>query len=335
MTRPLSLIAVGAVLCTATLSAIDTIKAVRLADGYNDTNRLTAPVVDPARAPVLSITVTGAYDKGAKIVRRGATSMFTRGPEYNLDKAVDLAAIFAEATRTEAAAMGFTTAGAADAGWSIAGTIKDVYLESKQIPYGATLFYGYMLLDVNVGQGRAAPQSRQLRFHSYFGGYNAGLGRRDEAEAALAYLLVESAQDLLSRLNREFVHAPAHPEIATLIGRIQPTGIDAEGPELHRIGLAGVPEAASAILKWLPGEADENRRSALIDTLADLGAADAVAVLASRYATEDEDCRWYTLKAMDYIGGEPALALVRDRGTRDGDGGPRRLAERITRGPSR
>jgi hypothetical protein len=99
--------------------------------------------------------------------------------------------------------------------------------------------------------------------------------------------------------------------------------------------LSGAPDAAAAILKWLPGEPDENRRSALIDTLADLGAVEAVPLLASRYAAEDEDCRWYSLKAMDYIGGETALALVRDRGTRDRDGGPRRLAERITRSPSR
>jgi hypothetical protein len=333
MTRTHALIAGGVLAATAVASAIDTIKAVRLADGYNDTNRLTAPVVDPSRAPVLGITITGAYDKNAKIVRRGATSMFTRGPEYNLDKAVDLGAIFAEAVRSEAAAMGFTTAGAADAAWSIDGTIKDVYLESKQIPYGATLFYGYLVLDARVRQGTGAPEPVQMRFHSYFGGYNAGLGRRDEAESALANLLVESAQDLLSRLNRARFHAPPHAEIAALIGRIQPSGLNPEGPEMHRIGLSGAEGAAAAILKWLPGEPDENRRSALIDTLADLGSPEAISVLSSRYPAEDEDCRWYSLKAMDYIGGDSALALVRDRGTRDRDGGPRRLAERITRNP--
>ena len=334
MTRLLSLIAVAGLAASATVSAIDTIKAVRLADGYNDTNRLTAPVVDPARAPSLTITIKGAYDKGAKIVRRGATGMFTRGPEYNLDKAVDLGAILTEAARTEAAAMGFKTAGG-DGGWSIDGTISDVYLESKQIPYGATLFYGYLLLDVQLRQGTGAPESRQMRFHTYFGGYNAGLGRRDEAESALSYLLVETAQDLLSRLNRERLQAPAHPEIGSLVSRIQPGGLDPEGPEMHRIGLSGVPGAAAALIKWIPAEPDENRRSAMIDTLADLGSPEAVSLLASRYPAEDEDCRWYTLKAMDYIGGEPALALVRDRGTRDKDGGPRRIAERIARNPTR
>ena len=46
-------------------------------------------------------------------------------------------------------------------------------------------------------------------------------------------------------------------------------------------------------------------------------------------AAEDEDCRWVTLKAMDYIGGAEADALVKGAGLADKDGGPRRLAEKI------
>ena len=57
-------------------------------------------------------------------------------------------------------------------------------------------------------------------------------------------------------------------------------------------------------------------------------------VLSQRYAAEDEDCRWVTLKAMDYIGGAEADALVKGAGLADKDGGPRRLAEKVTGGRS-
>jgi hypothetical protein len=54
-----------------------------------------------------------------------------------------------------------------------------------------------------------------------------------------------------------------------------------------------------------------------------------VAPLSARYDKEDEDCRWYTLKAMDYIGNEAALALVRDKGVKDGHEPCKRLAKRV------
>ena len=60
-----------------------------------------------------------------------------------------------------------------------------------------------------------------------------------------------------------------------------------------------------------------------------LGAPEAVSALAARYDGEDEDCRWYTLKALDYIATDEALAVVKSRGVADKDVGPRRLAARI------
>jgi hypothetical protein len=310
----------------ATLHAIATIRQVNLANGRDDTNHIGSPLYDAGALPPLRFSIAPAYDRGAKIVRRGATNMFTRGPEYNLDRAVDLGALFTEALHAEAAVMGFRTAAAPDGGWTVEGAIRNVYLESKQIPYGATLFYGYMDVELQVRGAGAAPESRRLRLHNYFGGYNAGMGRRDEAEEALAHLLVEGAQETVSRLNREFFKAPAHPAVDALVSRL---GAAATANEIHRIGLSNAPGAAPALLALLVKEPDENRRSAMIDALARLAPPEAVAVLAGRYGTEDEDCRWYTLKAMDYIGGDAAMTLVRGQGTRDRDGGPRRLAQRI------
>jgi hypothetical protein len=314
-------------LATATALAIGTIKELSLDDGRDDVNRLAAPAVDGARTAVAIGTIASTFDKGAKIVRRGATGFMTRGPEYNLDKSLDLGPLFASALKQEATAMGFGASGTP--AWQVDGTITDIYVESKQIPYGATLFWGFMDVDFRVSHGSAAAQTVSMRLHNYNGGYNAGMGRKDEAMVALAHLLVEGAQEALARMNRLHFKAPPHPGIDAALEQVKAGG--EQRPEaLHRVALSGSPAAAGVLLALVPKEPDENRRSSLIEALARLGATDAVPVLAQRYATEDEDCRWVTLKAMDYIGGAEAGTLVTNAGLADKDGGPRRLAEKIT-----
>jgi hypothetical protein len=319
-------LSMGAVmLATATVLAIGTIKELTLEEGHDDVNRLSAPAVDGANTPLAVGTIATTFDKGAKIVRRGATGFMTRGPEYNLDKALDLGALFASALKQEGTAMGFAASGSSP--WQVDGTIKDIYVESKQIPYGATLFWGYMDVDFRVAHG-GPPQTVSMRLHNYNGGYNAGMGRKDEA-VALAHLLVEGAQEALARLNRLHFKAPPHPGIATVIEQMKAPG-ERSAAALHRLALSGSPAAPAVLLALVPKEPDENRRSSLIEALGRLGAADAVPVLSQRYATEDEDCRWVTLKAMDYIGGADAETLLKGPGLGDKDGGPRRLAEKIT-----
>ncbi len=316
----------GVVLATATALAIGTIKELTLEEGHDDVNRLTAPAVDGATTAIAVGTIATTFDKGAKIVRRGATGFMTRGPEYNLDKALDLGALFASALKQEATAMGFAASGSSP--WQIDGTIKEIYVESKQIPYGATLFWGYLDVDFRVAHG-GPPQTVSMRLHNYNGGYNAGMGRKDEAAVALAHLLVEGAQEALARLNRLHFKAPPHPGIAAVIEQMKAPG-ERSAAALHRLGLSGSPDAPAVILSLVPKEPDENRRSSLIEALGRLGAAEAVPVLSQRYATEDEDCRWVTLKAMDYIGGAEAETLLKGPGLADKDGGPRRLAEKVT-----
>jgi len=320
----------GVMLATATALAIGTIKELSLDDGRDDVNRLTGPAVDGSGTPVAIGTIAATFDKGAKIVRRGATGFMTRGPEYNLDKSLDLGAVFGSALKQEATAMGFGASGAS--AWQVDGTIKDLYVESKQIPYGATLFWGFMDVEFRVAHAGGAPQTVSMRLHNYNGGYNAGMGRKDEAIEALAHLFVEGAQEALARLNRLYFKAPPHPGVAALLDQVKTMGEHRPAASLHRLALSGSPEAPAVLLALVPKEPDENRRSALIEALARLGAANAVPVLSQRYATEDEDCRWVTLKAMDYIGGADAEALVKGAGLADKDGGPRRLAEKITAG---
>jgi hypothetical protein len=313
---------------TATALAIGTIKELTLDEGYDEVNRLSAPAVDGSGTAVAIGTIASTFDRSAKIVRRGATGLMTRGPEYNLDKTLDLGALFASALKQEATAMGFAASGAS--AWQVDGTIKDIYVESKQIPYGATLFWGFMDVDFRFAQGGGAAQTVSMRLHNYNGGYNAGMGRKDEAAVALAHLLVEGAQEALARLNRLHFKAPPHPAIAALLDQMKAAGGQRSANALHRVALSGSPDAAAVLLALVPKEPDENRRSSLIEALARLGAADAVPVLGQRYATEDEDCRWVTLKAMDYIGGAEAEKVLKGPGLGDKDGGPRRLAEKVT-----
>ena len=75
----------------------------------------------------------------------------------------------------------------------------------------------------------------------------------------------------------------------------------------------------------------EPGRAVIVDALAILGRVSAVGPLASPVLTEDEDPRWYTLKAMDYIGGDEAMKVVTSSGMSDKDLGPNRLAQRITK----
>ena len=316
------------VLAAATVLAIGTIKELSLDDGHDEVNKLIAPAVDGSRTAVAIGTIAGTFDRSAKIVRRGATGFMTRGPEYNLDKSLDLGALFGSALKQEATAMGFGASGAS--AWQVDATIKDIYVESKQIPYGATLFYGFMDVDFRIAQGGAAPQTVSMRLHNYNGGYNAGMGRKDEAMVALAHLLVEGAQEALARLNRLHFKAPPHQGVAALLDQMKTMGEQRPAASVHRLALSGSPEAPAVLLALVPKEPDENRRSSLIEALARLGAPEAVPVLSQRYAAEDEDCRWVTLKAMDYIGGADAEALLKSAGLADKDGGPRRLAEKVT-----
>src|SRR4051794_11336067 len=94
---------VASILLPATLLAFSDIKDLKLADGHDDVNKIAAPIFD-AGAIALGFTTDATFDRAAKIVRRGTTSMFTRGPEYTLDKNVDIAKLFNEALGTESTA---------------------------------------------------------------------------------------------------------------------------------------------------------------------------------------------------------------------------------------
>ena len=317
----------GLVVCPAIVGAQATMKELDLADGYSTDNTITTAVFDPASAPSLEIgTIEAGYDRGEKIVRRGGGGFFSRGPEYKLNEQIDLATMLTESLRTEATAMGFRPPGVGAKQWHIGGVVTDIYLESRQVVMGATLFYGFMTLELQVRNGAAEAQPVSLRLHNYYGSYNAGMGRQDEAKQGLMRLLVEGAQETLSQLNRSYFHASPHSGLDEQLATLEAASLN----DLHRIGLSGSRSASAAILALLPATSDDGRRAVLIDAVGRLGASEAVSVLSARYRDEeDEDCRWYTIKALDYIGGEEALAVIGDLGVDDDHDATERLAKRI------
>jgi hypothetical protein len=334
MNKRMLLAAICMVTCATVISAA-TMKQIRLTEGHEGDNAITAPVYDNSGLPSVEIAMTASYDRKPNFVRRtGGRLPATRGPEYDLDPKVDLTALLTEALHNEALAMGLTRAGASGPAWHVTGTLKDIYLESRQVYMGATLFYGYMDVDLQIKNPAGESQAKRLSLHNYYGGYNAGFGRKDEAESGAAHLLVEGAQEILARLNHDIFKAPPHRDMSAKIERLQASGVKGHLGDLRMVSLSGLPAAVPTLLAMVPKEKDENLRSATIDALAQLGSSDAVAVLSGRYATEDEDCRWYTLKAMDYIGGPEAERLVNTLGLRDKDTGPKRLAARIARKPA-
>ena len=323
MRRSVLATAVLAMACSAAVLAIATISELTLNDGRTDANTLATPVLDPAKAPTLQFApVTATFDRGAKIVRKGASGFFTKGPEYNLGSNVDLAALLGEALRREAAAMGF--GGSGSPVWKVETTIKDIYIESKQVPYGATLFWGYMDLEVTTSSPDREQARHRFAVHNYAPGFNAGIGRKDEAQVALARLLLQGSQDVLARLNRKVFHAPPNDRIDTLVKAAAPGEAD-----LHAIGLAAPESANDALVRQLASEQDEDRRAWLIDALALIGSPASVTPLADRFAREkDEDCRWYTIKALDYIDTAEAREAIKTKGLTDPDSAVSRLSIR-------
>jgi hypothetical protein len=311
-------------LSAGSLSA-STIKDVKLADGHEADNTIGAPLYDAAGAGTLKIgAIESAYDKKAKIVRAGGGFM-TKGPKYDLDPGVDLSGLLTESLRAEAQAMGFKVTQGNDADWEVSGSLKDIYLDSRQVPYGATQFWGYLLVDLQVKKKGAAPTPITLRAHKYYASFNAGMGRKDEATEGLQQLLVEGAQELIARLNRAYFKAPPTAAMIKLAGSLT-AGKD---NDVHVVGLSGATAAVPVLMKLIPAAADNERnRADLIGALGRIGSPEAVPFLAGRFAKEEDDGRWETLKAMDYIGGDEAKAVL-TQGTKDKNDACKRLAGRI------
>lgn len=299
-----------------------------LEQGRTDDNRISSPVYE---LPAESLTVEPIVSRlpaSHKIVRR----LSGRIPEYTPAPSIDLGAMLTAALQGEGGAMGLRIAsstGGSAGGWTVGGTLDDLYLETKPVIFGPLLFYGYLQVTLSARRGEGEPRMLRYRLHNMYARFNGGFGVQDEAAEVVAQFLIESAQEIAARLNRDLVQAPPHPSVASRLALL--TKVAGNENALRSIGLSGSPAAVPALLALLGREADENARVNLIDALANLGSAEAIEPLAARYEREDEDCRFFTLKAWDYIGGTAAAELAAAKGNRDEDNAARKLAARIGR----
>jgi HEAT repeat protein len=101
--------------------------------------------------------------------------------------------------------------------------------------------------------------------------------------------------------------------------------------DIYLVSLSGVSAAVPVLNGLIQASTSEGQRADLIGALGRIGSPEAVSFLAGRFAKEDEDGRWETLKAMDYIGGAEAKALL-EQGMKDKNEACRRLATRILGG---
>lgn len=331
MKRPWLAAAAFVIVSSVVLSAA-TIKEIKLADAYDDLTTLKTPVFDNAGRPGVVVELTAAYDRKAKFVRNTGRFM-TKGPEYDLDRNLDLAVLLNDTFKKEAAAMGL--APVTGAPWRVSGKLNQAYLESRQVYMGPMLFWGFLETDLQITSPTGQTTTRRLRAHSYAGKFNGGFGRQDEAQEAAAHLIVEGAQEMLALLNREFIKAAPAADMKSRLERVRANGIDKAEADVWAVGLSGLPEAGPALLAMLPSQPSEGLRARVINTLGLLGTREAIAVLGERYAKEEEDARYATLKAMDYIGGPDAERVITTSGAKDEDGGPNRLAARIAGKPAR
>lgn len=317
-----------------------TIDELELSDGRSGENYILKPVFDTQGIESLQFgKVDFEYDPESYVVYKQTKSLLGDRPKfphphYVLDPSIDLGSLLVEALTTEAKAMGFDVVpeNGSGAGWSISGKLHEVDVGIKQIPFGMTLFFSFMEVDLDVRHS-GGEKNISLRFPlfnmSQF--YNAGMGLQDEVREALAGFLIESAQEVVARLNREVFKAPPHPETVLLATDLRPNQKDPEN-HLLRIGLSGYSQGVPLLLEILAQEKDESDRVHVINALANIGSPAVISVLAGRYEKEDEDCRYFTLKAMSYIGTNEAMEVLADYGVDDGKLACRVLAKRALEG---
>ena len=294
--------------------------------GRTDKNRISAPVWDTGGVdPVIVEKIAWKPGPDYRIVRR----LRMRVPEFTVSPAIDLATQLSIALQTEGSSLGLRMSAPGTKGWTVSGAVEDFYLETAPVIYGPLLLYAYMDVALTVRPAEGEPRSVRYRFHNMYARFNGGFGVQDEVAEAAAVFLIDSAQEMAARLNRDFFRAPAHPSIRLEAEALAAAPLNDREAQLRRIGLSGSRDAVPVLLGVLSREKDEGNRVYILEALANLGSEDAVRPLADRYDGEDEDCRFFTLKAWDYIGSEEARALIARKGPADKDKACQALAGRL------
>ncbi len=325
MKRLLFVVLLAAPMFAGTFSKLD------MSEIDDDAIEITSPVWDGSQSgPILVNRFESSFDR--KVARKVAGGFRNAGiKDQTLGSEVDLGELLAATLRSEGRKLGLRMMEPQEAvapQWIIGGTIREALVEIQHVGYGSLLFYSSLDVDVTLTKKGASPVTRRVRPARLFVMYNGGMGTGDEAQMALEKIILTGSHSILAHLNREHIHAPALAAMQAKLAGLKSVG-DQEG-DLHAIGLAGASGAAAAIASRLQTERDENARTSLVYALTDLGAAEHVALLIRRYASEDADVRYATLSALADVGSAEAMALIRDVGTKDKNTAVKRLAERLS-----
>jgi hypothetical protein len=312
--RRLAVLAVAFGFLAALAAADDTIRIVRLEKGVTDENTIATPIFALGSAPDLAIgTFDAAYDTKALLFRGTKHGpAWGGGVKFYLDPKVNLPGLFADALRAQSKAMGFRAAAGGSAnGWQVSGTIKEIYSSTHRASVwgGSMLFYSYVEVEVRVAQGAAAPVTKTIRLHHYCEG-NFFSAKR--AEEPLARILIEGAQELLARVNREFMKAAPDRSMLKKLSVLSADGVKHHEADVRALALAGVAQAVPVLHKLGATDRWRDQRSMLIDAIGIIGSPESIAWLSSHFAEDDdEDCQWYVIKAMDAIGTDEAIAALK------------------------
>ena len=320
-----------ALFALATPAFAITITTLDMSEIDDDRIEITGPVWDGSQAgPVLIGTFESKFDRkvAGKLAGGFRNAMM---PNYDLDPSLNLGRIFAETLQAEGTKLGLSMMSPQEgraAQWTVDGTIHGATVDIQHMGYGSLLFYTYLDLEMRVTPKDGQPVTHRIRPARLFVMYNAGMGMGDEVQAALAKIILVGAQQSLARLNREHFKAPALPAMEARLAALKK--IDDRGEtELHAIGLSGVRGAAAALASRLETEQDENVRTSIVYALTSLGAAEQAPLLIRRYASEDPDVRYATIIALANAGTPEALALIREKGTKDKTVIIRKLSDRM------
>jgi hypothetical protein len=310
-----------------------TIEKVDLSEIEDDTILITGPVWDGREAgPVLVGRFESTFDrKFANKLASGFRNAMM--PSYTLAPQLDLGEVLATALRTEGTKLGLSMMAPQEGRapqWVVDGTIREARVDIQHMAYGSLLLYTYLDVDVRVTKTGEPPVTHRIRPARLFVMYQGGMGMGDEVQLALEQILLVGTHQILARLNREHVHAPVLPAVATKLAGLKM--ITEQEADLHAIGISGLEGAGAALASRLETEKDENARTSILYALTSLGPDAHVPLLARRYASEDDDVRYATIIAMANAGTPEALTLIREQGMKDKTVVVRKLSERLLGG---
>lgn len=301
------------------------LEKIEVAKGYDENNTIHAPVLDATDVvPIRFETFDNQISPDSLVLRRG--QRYRGGVNASLGPKVDLATSLRETLENEAESMGLPLG---DGGWIVKGNLIDLHIINTMPStwsMGVVLFFGYVHLDLELTSPTGKRETVALHLYNY--GVRGGGSGKAIFNKGFANVLIETARDTLAHLNREYFRVKPAPSILNAITELDVHKIAQQEAAICAIGLSGSAAAVPKLIELLDSD-DYGPRTAVILALARIGLPDTVAPLAKKYAQFDDDGRWFTLRAMAYIGTHDALAMVRQQGLKDTELYPRQLAEAI------